>query len=216
MLPMSLPSVQKKLQEHGVHVSYITLKRRSQDGTLSAARRGRKFDFDVILRLLAPQGDALAPRSFRAPEGASAGAARPLKASRRSDASPYGAQGTPDDHPSAAIQERVMSELEGLPQASAQERFDFMVRIANQIDVLVSAVQRLEQAIAGLDAVRKMLMIKDDEARSSLRERLEAAHAQIESLRGGVGGGSALDVARMQASLARLVGMVERAPWLAN
>jgi len=91
-----------------------------------------------------------------------------------------------------------------------------MVRIANQIDVLVSAVQRLEQAIAGLDAVRKMLMIKDDEARSSLRERLEAAHAQIESLRGGVGGGSALDVARMQASLARLVGMVERAPWLAN
>ncbi len=168
MLPMSLPTIQKKLREHGIEVSYITLKRRSQDGTLESARRGRKFDFDEVLRLM------------------ESSLSKPAK-----------------QHES-----NVSGEQDQAIHAAMQS-------VLRQLEALTQAVQKMELAIVGLDAVRKMLMVKDDEARSTLRERLEAAYAQIEALRGGLGGGSALDLARMQANLARIVSMLERAPWLA-
>ena len=189
MLPMSLPAVQKKLLEHGVHVSYITLKRRSQDGALNAARRGRKFDFEAVLRLMAEQGQ---------------------------EVTSTGMPKAPADGQRAVARGQAMREQSGALDDSTEALRVLIAGVASQLDVLVPAVQRLEQAMTGLDAVRKMLMVKDDEARSSLRERLDAANAQIEALRHGGGGGGALDVARIQASLARIAGMVERAPWLAN
>ena len=183
MLAMSLPAVQKKLQEHGVHVSYITLKRRSQTGALNAARRGRKFDFEVVLRLLASQ-----PREVTS-------------------------QGTLKDAVGRQSAVAHHSLTTSCDDGSLESLHDLMTGITNQLNVLVPMAQRIEQAMTGLDAVRRMLMVKDDEARSGLRERLEAANAQIEALRGS---GNVLDVARMQASLSRIAGMVERAPWLAN
>lgn len=185
---MSLPLVQKKLLEHGIHVSYITLKRRSQAGALNSARRGRKFDFEAVLRLMASQ-NIQEPTSREMP--------RVGVVSRTSVSL---------DTPTSGCGDGGGNSTETLHAE--------MTNIAAQLGMLVPAVQRLEQAVMGLEAVRKMLMVKDDEARSGLRERLDAANAQIEALRGA--GGNTLDVARMQASLARIAGMVERAPWLAE